>query len=101
MINNATSSRYKINRQKIKLLVENISIKELSQDIREAISQLKSRPEIEKVGVVTRVGDGVAWKRIAFRPRTKGLLDALRRDVSEALATLAALPDPPGSVRGH
>src|SRR5690606_21452988 len=41
--------------------MDNISIKELSQDIREAISQLKSRPEIEKVGIVTRVGDGVAW----------------------------------------
>ena len=41
--------------------MENISIKELSQDIRDAISQLKDRPEIENVGVVTRVGDGVAW----------------------------------------
>ena len=39
----------------------NISIKELSQDIREAIAELKKRPEIESVGVVTRVGDGVAW----------------------------------------
>ncbi|HTE58313.1 MAG TPA: F0F1 ATP synthase subunit alpha [Verrucomicrobiae bacterium] len=41
--------------------MDNISIKELSEDIRSAISQLKSRPEIEKVGIVTRVGDGVAW----------------------------------------
>ncbi len=38
-----------------------LSIKELSSDIREAIEQLKARPEIEKVGVVTRVGDGIAW----------------------------------------
>jgi F-type H+-transporting ATPase subunit alpha len=38
-----------------------LSIKELSSDIRDAISQLKNRPEIESVGVVTRVGDGVAW----------------------------------------
>ena len=37
------------------------SIKELSNDIRAAIAQLKSRPEIENVGVVTRVGDGIAW----------------------------------------
>ena len=37
------------------------SIKELSDDIRAAIAQLKSRPEIESVGVVTRVGDGIAW----------------------------------------
>jgi F-type H+-transporting ATPase subunit alpha len=38
-----------------------LSISELSSDIRQAIEQLKSRPEIEKVGVVTRVGDGIAW----------------------------------------
>lgn len=38
-----------------------VSIKELSGNIREAISQLKQRPEIEKVGIVTKVGDGVAW----------------------------------------
>lgn len=38
-----------------------LSIKELSQDIRSAIAELKARPEIEEVGVVTRVGDGIAW----------------------------------------
>ncbi len=38
-----------------------LSIKELSNDIRSAIDQLKTRPEIEEVGVVTRVGDGIAW----------------------------------------
>lgn len=37
------------------------SIKELSADIRAAIAELKARPEIENVGVVTRVGDGIAW----------------------------------------
>jgi F-type H+/Na+-transporting ATPase subunit alpha len=41
--------------------MDTISIKELSQDIRAAINELKARPEIEKIGVVTRVGDGVAW----------------------------------------
>jgi F-type H+/Na+-transporting ATPase subunit alpha len=41
--------------------VSDVSIKELSNDIRAAIAELKSRPEIEKVGVVTRVGDGIAW----------------------------------------
>src|SRR5882757_9198241 len=41
--------------------MSDISIKELSDDIRSAIAELKSRPEIEKVGVVTRVGDGIAW----------------------------------------
>lgn len=38
-----------------------ISIKSLSDDIRAAIAELKDRPEIESVGIVTRVGDGVAW----------------------------------------
>lgn len=38
-----------------------LSITELSRDIRAAIAELKARPEIEDVGVVTRVGDGIAW----------------------------------------
>jgi F-type H+-transporting ATPase subunit alpha len=38
-----------------------LSITELSDDIRAAIAELKARPEIESVGVVTRVGDGIAW----------------------------------------
>jgi F-type H+-transporting ATPase subunit alpha len=41
--------------------VAELSIQELSTDIRAAIAQLKSRPEIEDIGVVTRVGDGIAW----------------------------------------
>lgn len=38
-----------------------LSITDLSKDIRAAIAELKQRPDIENVGVVTRVGDGVAW----------------------------------------
>lgn len=38
-----------------------LNIKELSDDIRKAIADLKKRPEIESVGVVTRIGDGIAW----------------------------------------
>src|SRR3954466_3994493 len=41
--------------------VADLSIAELSDDIRTAIAELKARPEIENVGVVTRVGDGIAW----------------------------------------
>jgi F-type H+-transporting ATPase subunit alpha len=41
--------------------VAETSIQELSADIRAAIAELKARPEIEDVGVVTRVGDGIAW----------------------------------------
>jgi F-type H+-transporting ATPase subunit alpha len=42
-------------------MATDISIKELSDDIRAAIAELKHRPEIESVGIVTRVGDGIAW----------------------------------------
>lgn len=38
-----------------------LSIKELSNDIRGAIAELKTRPEIESIGIVTRIGDGIAW----------------------------------------
>jgi F-type H+/Na+-transporting ATPase subunit alpha len=38
-----------------------LSITDLSADIRRAIADLKQRPEIETVGVVTRVGDGITW----------------------------------------
>lgn len=38
-----------------------VNIKELSADIRKAIQSLKDQPDITNVGVVTRVGDGVAW----------------------------------------
>ncbi len=38
-----------------------LSIENLSADIRAAIAELKRRPEIESVGIVTRVGDGIAW----------------------------------------
>jgi F-type H+/Na+-transporting ATPase subunit alpha len=41
--------------------MSDLSITELSADIRAAIADLKQRPEIEDVGIVTRVGDGIAW----------------------------------------
>jgi len=41
--------------------VAELSIKELSNDIRGAIAELKTRPEIESIGIVTRIGDGIAW----------------------------------------
>jgi F-type H+-transporting ATPase subunit alpha len=38
-----------------------ISVKELTQDVRSAIAAIKISGNVEKVGVVTRIGDGVAW----------------------------------------
>lgn len=42
-------------------MAADVSIKELSADIRAAIEQLKQAPEVERVGIVTRIGDGIAW----------------------------------------
>lgn len=41
--------------------MSDMSVKELSADIRRAIEDLKTTPEITNVGIVTRVGDGIAW----------------------------------------
>ncbi len=41
--------------------MSDLSINTLADDIRTAIHGLKVRPEIEDVGIVTRVGDGIAW----------------------------------------
>ncbi len=38
-----------------------LSVKQLSDDIRAAIEELKTQPAAEKAGIVTRIGDGVAW----------------------------------------
>ena len=38
-----------------------IAVKELSKGLRDAISQLEVSGDLETVGIVTRVGDGVAW----------------------------------------
>lgn len=38
-----------------------ISVAELSKDLREAIANLEAKEGLESVGVVVRVGDGVAW----------------------------------------
>lgn len=38
-----------------------ISVKELTRELREAIAGLELEEGLERVGIVTRVGDGVAW----------------------------------------
>ena len=41
--------------------IKEISVKELAKDVRQAIDELKEISGAEKVGIVTRVGDGIAW----------------------------------------
>jgi F-type H+-transporting ATPase subunit alpha len=38
-----------------------LSVKELSKELRDAIANLDASEGLEKAGIVTRVGDGVAW----------------------------------------
>ncbi len=42
-------------------MAADVSVKELASEVRAAITQLKSSGNVEKAGVVTRIGDGVAW----------------------------------------
>lgn len=41
--------------------MSDISVTELSAELRNAISRLETSEGLEKTGIVTRVGDGVAW----------------------------------------
>jgi F-type H+/Na+-transporting ATPase subunit alpha len=41
--------------------VADLNIRELSRELQEAISGLKSQEGLERAGIVTRLGDGVAW----------------------------------------
>jgi len=41
--------------------MSDLAIQELSQELRDAIAGLRSSKGLEEAGVVTRVGDGVAW----------------------------------------
>lgn len=38
-----------------------ISLKDLSQELRDAIAELDTNEGLDKVGIVVRIGDGVAW----------------------------------------
>ena len=38
-----------------------VSVKESAAEVREAIAELKTSGNVEKSGIVTRIGDGVAW----------------------------------------
>lgn len=56
-----------------------INIHELSRELQEAIASLRTESGLEQVGIVTRVGDGVAW--------IYGLRDAGFNEVVEITAT--------------
>jgi F-type H+-transporting ATPase subunit alpha len=68
--------------------VAELSIEKLSEDIRSAIEDLKKRPEIEKVGIVTRVGDGIAW---VYGLSTAGYSEMLEIEGTSQTVTAFAL----------
>ena len=68
--------------------MKDLSVKELSSDIREAIEALKNSPKVESVGIVTRVGDGIAW---IFGLRKCGFAEMLEIDGVNAKVPAFAL----------
>mgnify|MGYP000341897195 CR=1 FL=1 len=78
---------------------EAIDIKQLSSELRQAINQLKLEPSGGDSGVVTRVGDGVAW---VYGLRGCGLSEMLEisaADGSKVIAfALSLLEDEIGAV---
>jgi F-type H+-transporting ATPase subunit alpha len=43
------------------MMATDVSVKDLASEVRAAINELKVTSGVEKAGVVTRIGDGVAW----------------------------------------
>ena len=41
--------------------MSDLNIQELSNELRDAIQSLRTTKGLEEAGIVTRIGDGVAW----------------------------------------
>ena len=65
-----------------------INVTELSKQLRDAIAGLETREGLENVGVVTRVGDGVAW---VHGLRGAGYSEVLEIETSEGVVEAFAL----------
>lgn len=65
-----------------------INVTELSKQLRDAIAGLETREGLENVGVVTRVGDGVAW---VHGLRSAGYSEVLEIETSEGVVEAFAL----------
>lgn len=78
---------------------DTISIKELSADVRQAIEKLKQSPEVEKVGIVTRVGDGIVWVYGLYNCGYNEMLDIETTDGGKVTAfALNLMEDEIGAV---
>jgi F-type H+-transporting ATPase subunit alpha len=65
-----------------------LSITELSKDLRSAIERLESNKQLDEVGVVTRVGDGVVW---IHGLRSAGYSEVLRIETENGIVEAFAL----------
>ncbi|MDB5180629.1 MAG: atpA, partial [Candidatus Saccharibacteria bacterium] len=65
-----------------------LSITELSNDLRNAIAKLETTGNLDEVGVVLRVGDGVAWVRGL---RNAGYNEVLQIETEEGIVEAFAL----------
>ena len=65
-----------------------ITVTELSDELRQAIAQLEVSEGLEKVGIVTRVGDGVAW---VHGLREAGYSEVLEIQAAEGVVEAFAL----------
>ena len=65
-----------------------ITVTELSDELRQAVAQLEVSEGLEKVGIVTRVGDGVAW---VHGLREAGYSEVLEIQTAEGVVEAFAL----------
>ena len=65
-----------------------LSVTDLSKELRDAINQLEVTGDLESVGIVTRVGDGVAW---VYGLRGAGYSEVLQIETSDGVVEAFAL----------
>lgn len=68
--------------------MSDVSVTELSKELRQAIQNLETSSSLEEVGLVTRVGDGVVW---VHGLRTAGYSEVLQIETEDGVVEAFAL----------
>lgn len=68
--------------------MSNVTVTELTKELRDAIAHLETSEGLENVGIVTRVGDGVAW---VHGLRSAGYSEVLEIEAGEGIVEAFAL----------